>query len=66
VGVGPLPAHMVQRLSKSGEPLEILEEGEPLKNSISLGYLRERTQSRTAQALANALLQGVAQSEEGS
>jgi len=44
VGVGVLPGHLVEKLIKSGDELQILKgSGKPLHNTISIAYLEEKT-----------------------
>ncbi|HTL12576.1 MAG TPA: LysR family transcriptional regulator [Bdellovibrionota bacterium] len=52
LGVGALPGHLLTKLQGEGHPFHIFRgSGKPLKNSISLAYLKDRTQSPAAAAL---------------
>ncbi len=53
MGAGVLPGHLVGKLQKEGQKLYRFKgTGQPLKNSISVAFLRERTQApATATAL---------------
>jgi DNA-binding transcriptional LysR family regulator len=57
LGAGVLPHHLVLKLQKEGHKLHAFKGcGKPLKNGISVAYLRERTQSPAAQAALDALV----------
>jgi len=44
VGLGVLPGHLVEKLIRSGDELQILKgSGKPLHNTISIAYLEEKT-----------------------
>jgi len=44
VGLGILPGHLVEKLIKSGDEIQILKgSGKPLHNTISIAYLEEKT-----------------------
>jgi len=52
VGAGLLPAHLLTQLKKEGRDLHVFKmPGRPFKNTISLAYLTERTQSQSAAEL---------------
>jgi len=51
VGVGVLPSHVVQKMQVQGEPIQTFRGcGKPLKNSIGIAKLTQRTLSRAASA----------------
>ena len=51
VGVGVLPSHVVQKMQVQGEPIQTFRGcGKPLKNSIGIAKLSQRTLSRAASA----------------
>jgi DNA-binding transcriptional LysR family regulator len=57
---GVLPDHLVDKLKK---PLFIFKGvGKPLKNAISIAYLKERTQSPASQAAHKFIMQSLSQS----
>lgn len=50
-GAGVLPGHLVLKLQREGQKLYTFKGcGKPLKNTISLAWMRERTQTPAAQA----------------
>jgi DNA-binding transcriptional LysR family regulator len=50
-GAGVLPGHLVEKLIKSGEELQVLKgSGKPLHNTISLAFLEEKTLTPSAKA----------------
>jgi DNA-binding transcriptional LysR family regulator len=51
MGAGVLPGHLVAKLQEQGHKLHCFPgSGKPLKNTISIAYLRERTQTPAARA----------------
>ncbi len=56
LGAGVLPGHLLGKLPKDGPKLHRFKgSGKPLKNSISVAYLRDRTHSPAARAVLEAL-----------
>ncbi|MBC7386528.1 MAG: LysR family transcriptional regulator [Cryobacterium sp.] len=56
MGAGILPAHQVRRLEKEGTKLQVFRgKGGPLKNTISVAQLKERSHSRSVQAALDML-----------
>lgn len=52
LGAGVLPRHVIDRLQREGNDIHIFEGcGKALKNSISVAYLEDRTQSQAVQLL---------------
>jgi DNA-binding transcriptional LysR family regulator len=52
LGAGVLPGHMVQKLEKAGEEIQVLKgSGIPLHNTISLAFLEDKTLSTSTQAV---------------
>jgi len=52
LGAGVLPGHLVLKLQEEGNKLYTFKGcGKPLKNQISMAYLRERTQSTAARSV---------------
>jgi DNA-binding transcriptional LysR family regulator len=50
VGAGILPGHLVRKLEKEGTKLHVFKgKGAPLKNTVSVAQLRERTHTRSVQ-----------------
>jgi DNA-binding transcriptional LysR family regulator len=50
VGAGILPGHLVRKLEKEGTKLHVFKgKGAPLKNTVSIAQLRERTHTRSVQ-----------------
>ena len=57
VGAGIMPGHLVQKLKKEGTKIHIYRiKNQPLKNTISIAQLKERTPSRPAQASMDFIL----------
>jgi DNA-binding transcriptional LysR family regulator len=57
VGTGILPGHLVKKLQQEGTRLHVFKgKGSPLKNTISVAYLQDRSQSRSGQAVLEHLL----------
>jgi DNA-binding transcriptional LysR family regulator len=57
VGAGVLPGHLVSKLEKEGHSIFTFKgSGKPLKNTISLAYVEDRTQSPAASALLDWLV----------
>jgi DNA-binding transcriptional LysR family regulator len=51
VGAGILPGHLVRKLEKDGTKLQVFKgRGSPLKNTISIAQLRDRSHTRSVQA----------------
>lgn len=51
IGAGILPGHLVRKLEKDGVKLNVFKgKGAPLKNTISVAVLRERSHSRSVDA----------------
>lgn len=51
VGAGIIPGHLVVKLVKEGVKLHTFKgSGQPMKNTVSIAYLRERTQTRAGHA----------------
>lgn len=51
-GAGVLPGHLVQKLEKSGEELQIFKgSGVPLHNTISVAYLEDKTLNPSSNAV---------------
>lgn len=60
VGAGILPGHLVGKLQKEGAKLHVFKgTGVALKNTISIAYLKDRTQSRSGEAALDHLLQAL-------
>ncbi|MCC7439997.1 MAG: LysR family transcriptional regulator [Bdellovibrionales bacterium] len=60
LGVGVLPGHLLMKLQREGHELAVLKGcGKPLRNSISLAFLKDRTQSPAAAALLQELRQEI-------
>lgn len=60
LGVGVVPGHLLAKLKQEGVNLYIFKGcGQPLTNQISLAYLKDRTQSRPAQALMTSIQEGL-------
>lgn len=56
MGAGILPTHMGRQLQKAGEKIQNFKgSGKPLKNTISVTYLKDRTQSLAAKSLLDFL-----------
>jgi DNA-binding transcriptional LysR family regulator len=52
VGLGVLPGHLVEKLIKSGDDLQVMKgSGIPLHNTISIAYLEEKTLSASTLAV---------------
>lgn len=57
IGAGIMPGHLVQKLKKEGTDLHIFRiKNHPLKNTISIATLKERTPSRPTQAAMDFIL----------
>lgn len=57
---GILPGHLIGKLQKEGAKLHVFKgKGTPLKNTISVAYLKDRTQTRTAQAVLDQLTESL-------
>ncbi|MGE3973315.1 MAG: LysR family transcriptional regulator [Bdellovibrionales bacterium] len=58
VGAGILPSYLIDRLQQSGQKVYVFKgSGKPLKNSIGIAKLSQRTLSRSAEAAYDYLLQ---------
>lgn len=56
VGAGILPGHLVRKLEKDGTKLQVFKgKGGPLKNTISIAQLKERSHGRSVQAALDML-----------
>jgi DNA-binding transcriptional LysR family regulator len=56
VGAGILPSHVSDKLIKDGQKMTVFKgSGKPLKNKISIAYLRDRTHSRAVLEAMNYL-----------
>lgn len=57
IGAGILPGHLVVKLQKEGAKLHVFKgKGTPMKNSISIAYLKDRTQTRSGEAVLEHLV----------
>jgi DNA-binding transcriptional LysR family regulator len=54
---GVLPGHLIEKLKKA--PYIFKGSGKPLKNAISIAYLKERTQSPASQAAHKFIMKGI-------
>jgi DNA-binding transcriptional LysR family regulator len=61
VGAGILPGHLVRKLEKDGTKLQVFRgRGSPLKNTISIAQLRERSHTRSVNAALEFLTKEIA------
>jgi DNA-binding transcriptional LysR family regulator len=64
VGAGILPSYLIDRLQQSGNKVYVLKgSGRPLKNSIGIAKLSQRTLSRSAEAAYEFVLKNLTSSE---
>ena len=57
LGVGVLPGHLIQKLEREGMKLHKFKGcGRPLKNGISIAYLKERSQTPAASAVLKSVM----------
>jgi DNA-binding transcriptional LysR family regulator len=64
VGAGVLPSYLIDRLQQSGQKVYVLKgSGKPLKNSIGIAKLSQRTLSRSAEAAYEFILENLNSSE---